>query len=166
MSVAHLLTVLENDEFIERIQNDQKRSLERLAQSAQRIYLFRQLTVYQSFSLKRIKGKLLYSYRVNKSLSGIFHTTACFEQKQVDLEPPFLYLSVLQAFSNKQGSVSIKKNSELFYLPSRAIEKRLLLPIEETQERIEVLFWPDTQILVQNHFLICVFYNNVNRLPC
>lgn len=31
MSVAHLLTVLENDEFIERIQNDQKRSLERLA---------------------------------------------------------------------------------------------------------------------------------------
>ncbi|MDN8756792.1 hypothetical protein Q0L86_14770, partial [Staphylococcus aureus] len=64
-----------------------------------------------------------------------------------DLEPPFLYLSVLQAFSKQVGiSIDQEKQRTIFIYHQGQLKKRLLLPIEETQERIEVLFWPDTQI--------------------
>ena len=66
--------------------------------------------------MKRIKGKLLYSYRVNKSLFRYLPTRPLvFEQKQVDLEPPFLYLSVLQAFSKQVGiSIDQEKQRTIF----------------------------------------------------
>ena len=124
MSVAHLLTVLENDEFIERIQKRPEAFIEK-NQGKIAIQLSRQQISFQVSSTRPL----------------------VFEQKQVDLEPPFLYLSVLQAFSKQVGiSIDQEKQRTIFIYHQGQLKKRLLLPIEETQERIEVLFWPDTQI--------------------
>ena len=73
MSVAHLLTVLENDEFIERIQ---KRPEAFIGTTG--------LVGLENLLVQTING-LLESFPTRRSsdlstnlFSGIFHTTACF----------------------------------------------------------------------------------------
>lgn len=68
MSVAHLLTVLENDEFIERIQKRPEAFIGTTGLVGLENLLVQTINGLLEFFIERIKGKLLYSYRVNKSL--------------------------------------------------------------------------------------------------
>ena len=67
MSVAHLLTVLENDEFIERIQKRPEAFIGTTGLVGLENLLVQTINGLLSFSLKESRENC-YSYRVNKSL--------------------------------------------------------------------------------------------------
>ncbi|MDN6545902.1 MAG: DNA topoisomerase II, partial [Enterococcaceae bacterium] len=148
MSVAHLLTVLENDEFIERIQKRPEAFIGTTGLVGLENLLVQTINGLLEFFIEKNQGKIAIQLSRQQISFQVSSTRPLvFEQKQVDLEPPFLYLSVLQAFSKQVGiSIDQEKQRTIFIYHQGQLKKRLLLPIEETQERIEVLFWPDTQI--------------------
>ena len=107
MSVAHLLTVLENDEFIERIQKRPEAFIGTTGLVGLENLLVQTINGLLEFFIEKNQGKIAIQLSRQQISFQVSSTRPLvFEQKQVDLEPPFLYLSVLQAFS-KQVGISI-----------------------------------------------------------
>ena len=115
MSVAHLLTVLENDEFIERIQKRPEAFIGTTGLVGLENLLVQTINGLLEFFIEKNQGKIAIQLSRQQISFQVSSTRPLvFEQKQVDLEPPFLYLSVLQAFS-KQVGISIDQEKLVLF---------------------------------------------------